>query len=62
MEGGDKNKQTEVATIMRCPHKDSRRAAGAEKQPKTHNFHTSHQPHHPQQPQQQSLTTSSLHF
>eukprot|EP00957_Ditylum_brightwellii_P109731 8370295-Ditylum_brightwellii.AAC.1 len=36
MKGGDKNKQTEVASIpiMRCPHEDNRRAAGEAKKQK----------------------------
>eukprot|EP00957_Ditylum_brightwellii_P021244 1602456-Ditylum_brightwellii.AAC.1 len=53
-----------VATIpiQRCLHTINGRDAGAEKQPKAHNFRTNHQPHHPQQPQQYSPTTSFLRF
>eukprot|EP00957_Ditylum_brightwellii_P035639 2702137-Ditylum_brightwellii.AAC.1 len=62
MEGEDKNKQTEVSSILvlRCPHKDIGRAAGAKKQPSTHDFHANHQQHHPQQPQKRSPTYSFL--
>ena len=64
MVGGDKNKQTEVPSIpvLRCPHKDNGRAAGAKKQPSAQNFHANHQPHRPQQPQKRSPTYSFLRF